>query len=102
MKKIIITGLIGLFPFLLMAQQVALNNKAPNKPNLPTATTAALTSADASASTAKSAKALRKEARETKHFDKTTKAFNSDFKDAGNVQWTSGKNEYMASFTKDG
>lgn len=100
MKKILITGLIGLFPFLLIAQQVAMTNKDANKTRF--ATTGTLTSADGSKNTAKSAKALRKEARETRHFDNITKAFNQNFKDVSDVQWTSGKNLFVASFTKEG
>ena len=102
MKKVFITGLIGLFPFLLIAQQVALNNKTTGKAPAPVATITNVASSETTNNTAKSAKAVRKEARETRHFEKTTKAFSQDFANASDVQWTTGKNEYVASFTKDG
>src|SRR4051812_49080451 len=98
MKKVFITGLIGLFPFLLIAQQVALNNKTPDNAPAPAATSANVASAETTNSTAKSTKAMRKEARETRHFDKTTKAFSRDFENVSDVQWTTEKNEYVASF----
>lgn len=100
MKKIIITGLIGLLPALLMAQPVALNNKGTAKPNFTSAGSIAAT--NATGNTAKSAKVLRKEARETRDFYKTIKAFNRDFNGITNVQWTTDKNQFVASFTKEG
>jgi hypothetical protein len=91
MKKLFIASLIGLLPTVLMAQQVAINNKRPELP-------AAVASA---AGTTKTAKEMRRAERETRQLARTTKAFDRDFANASNVQWSSGSNGRTASFTKD-
>jgi hypothetical protein len=91
MKKLLIASLIGLLPTLLNAQQIAKNNKIKSPAEL-TATTNG---------TNVSAKELRKAEREKFLFAKTTKAFNRDFKNASDVQWSASKSQYTASFTKD-
>jgi hypothetical protein len=91
MKKLLIASLIGLLPTIMMAQDVAINNKLPELP-------ATVTS---SSTDAKTTKELRKAARETKQFARTTKLFARDFENASNVQWSSSNNGHTASFTKN-
>src|SRR6476619_7618862 len=93
MKKNLFAILIGLMPTLLMAQPLALNNKTSLPPNASVASTN---------NDANPAKAARRAARESKQFNKTTKAFSADFKNASDVQWTSDKINFVGTFTKEG
>ena len=93
MKKNLFAILIGLMPTLLMAQPLALNNKTSLPPNASVASTN---------NDANPAKATRRAARESKQFNKTTKAFSADFKNASDVQWTSDKINFVGTFTKVG
>lgn len=91
MKKLFIASLIALLPTVMMAQQVAINDK---KIELPAAVSA-------TSSEAKTAKELRKAERESRQFARTTKAFAHDFANAPGVQWSSSNSGHTASFTKD-
>lgn len=94
MKKIVIISLIGFLPALLSAQDLALNKIA-----VPGSSDNSITAADPATTTVKTAKTARREARATKQFDRTSKLFNHDFKDATHVIWTSQKDGFVASFT---
>lgn len=99
MKKILLAGLIGLLPAFMMAQNVAINGKI--KSNTDLQGTVAGTGITAANLDTKTAKEVRKAERETRHFAKTTKAFRRDFKNVSGAQWTSEKDAYVVTFTKD-
>jgi hypothetical protein len=99
MKKILFLNFIALVPFLMNAQDLALNKNV----TLPGAATASITNAtDAAGNPVKASKVARREARESKQFNKASKLFIKDFANASNVTWNKGANEFTATFTKDG
>lgn len=96
MKKMFFASLIGLTPFLLSAQDIALNTT--NLPLTPGTTLAASEPANPT----KATKTARREARETRQFSRAAKFFNHDFQNASDVTWSTQKDAFVASFTKAG
>jgi hypothetical protein len=98
MKKMLFLNLIALVPFLIYAQDIAFTKNV----TLPSTAASITTASDPTGSPVKTAKTVRREARESKQFDKAKELFSNDFENASNVNWSTGAKEFTASFTKDG